>query len=78
MAAMNDLMLLLLIVAAVVSIVISMIFADSDERSIAWVEGAAILVAVFVVTTVTAWNDYQKEEQFMKLNAYNDSQNNVI
>jgi len=54
-----------------------MIFAKEGERSIAWVEGGAILFAVFVVTTVTAWNDYKKEEQFMKLTAYNDAQNNV-
>lgn len=55
-----------------------MIFADDDERSIAWVEGGAILIAVLVVTTVTAWNDYKKEEQFLKLNAFNDAQNNVV
>lgn len=76
--AMNDLMLKILIVAAILSIIISMIFAKSDERSIAWVEGGAILIAVLVVTTVTAWNDYEKEKQFMKLTAYSDSQNNVM
>lgn len=76
--AMNDLMLKILIVSAVISIIISMIFAEDDERPIAWVEGGAILVAVLVVTTVTAWNDYQKEKQFLKLTAYNDSQNNVV
>jgi magnesium-transporting ATPase (P-type) len=64
--AMNDMILKILIVAAVISIfilivisiVISMIFADDNERPIAWVEGGAILLAVLVVTTVTAWNDY--------------------
>lgn len=76
--AMNDLMLKILIVAAILSIIISMIFAKSDERPIAWVEGGAILMAVLVVTTVTAWNDYEKEKQFMKLTAYSDSQNNVM
>eukprot|EP00117_Sycon_ciliatum_P039300 scpid90315/ scgid29068/ Plasma membrane calcium-transporting ATPase 4; Plasma membrane calcium ATPase isoform 4; Plasma membrane calcium pump isoform 4 len=74
--ALDDLMLKVLLVAAVISIVISMIF-EEDHREIAWVEGGAILVAVFVVSFVTAWNDYKKEEQFMKLNAYNDAQNNV-
>jgi len=75
--ALNDLMLKILLVSAIISIIISMIFAKEGERSIAWVEGGAILFAVFVVTTVTAWNDYKKEEQFMKLTAYNDAQNNV-
>jgi Ca2+ transporting ATPase len=75
--AMDDLMLKILLVSATISIVVSMAFADADERSIAWVEGVAILVAVFVVTIVTAWNDYKKEEQFMKLTAYSDAQNNV-
>mmetsp|Transcript_30530 Transcript_30530/g.29999 ORF Transcript_30530/g.29999 Transcript_30530/m.29999 type:complete len:102 (-) Transcript_30530:2674-2979(-) len=71
-------MLKILIVSAFISIIISMIIAEDDERSIAWVEGGAILIAVLVVTTVTAWNDYQKEKQFLELNAYNDSQNNII
>jgi len=52
-------MLKILIVAAVISIVISMIF-EHDKR-IAWIEGAAILIAVVVVTLVTAVNDYKKE-----------------
>ena len=74
--ALDDLMLKVLIVAAIISLIVSMIF-EEDHREIAWVEGAAILVAVFVVSFVTAWNDYKKEEQFIKLNAYNDAQNNV-
>mmetsp|Transcript_9465 Transcript_9465/g.9189 ORF Transcript_9465/g.9189 Transcript_9465/m.9189 type:complete len:973 (+) Transcript_9465:1130-4048(+) len=74
--ALDDLMLKILIVSAIISIIISMIFADDDERPIAWVEGGAILFAVAVVTGVTAWNDYQKEKQFMKLTEYSDSKNN--
>lgn len=42
--------------------------ADPEKRKTAWIEGFAILVAVFVSATVTAVNDYQKERQFMKLN----------
>jgi magnesium-transporting ATPase (P-type) len=74
--ALDDFMLKVPIVAAVISLVVSMIF-EEDHREIARVEGAAILAAVFVVSFVTAWNDYQKEKQLMKLNAYNDAQNNV-
>ena len=69
-------MLKILIVAAILSLVISMIF-EKDHRDIAWVEGAAILVAVFVVSFVSSYNDYAKEKQFIKLNSYNDAQNNV-
>ena len=69
-------MLKILIVSAFVSIIVSMIFANDHERPIAWVEGSAILVAVLVVATVSSWNDFQKERQFLKLNAYNDAQNN--
>ena len=55
-----------------------MIFEDNDKRPTAWIEGGAILGAVLVVCTVTAWNDYQKERQFLKLNAYNEAQNIVV
>lgn len=30
--------------------------------NIAWIEGFAIFVAVFVVASVGSWNDYKKEE----------------
>ena len=78
LTALDDLMLKILIVSACISIVISMIFADNDERPIAWVEGGAILFAVAVVTGVTAWNDWQKEKQFMKLTEFSDSNNNFF
>jgi len=53
-------MLKILIVAAIVSMVISMLF--EEDKFIACIEGGAILVAVAVVSFVTAWNDYKKEE----------------
>ena len=34
---------------------------------LAWIEGAAIFIAVFVVAFVGSFNDYKKEEQFMAL-----------
>ena len=76
-AALDDLMLKIPLVAAIVSMVISMIF-EEDHRDIAWIEGFAILMAVFVVSSVTAWNDHKKEEQFLKLNEYSESKNNVM
>ena len=41
---------------------------EEDERSTAWVEGFAILLAVTIVVLVTAWNDLKKEKEFQKLN----------
>jgi hypothetical protein len=35
--------------------------------NIAWIEGFAIFMAVFVVSMVTAVNDYAKEGQFLDL-----------
>jgi Ca2+ transporting ATPase len=32
--------------------------ASPEDRSVAWIEGFAILVAVFICSTVTAFNNY--------------------
>ena len=45
-------------------------FAAGDEKAseklkTAWIEGFAILVAVVVVTLVSAVSDYQKDGQFI-------------
>ena len=50
---------------------------DNDERKTAWVEGFAIMIAVFVCASVTALNDYQKEKQFEKLNKVADDRKMV-
>lgn len=76
LGALDDLMLKVLIVCAIVSMTISMIF-EEDNRAIAWIEGGAILLAVLLVSSVTAWNDYKKEEQFLKLTEFNDAKNIV-
>ena len=34
-----------------------------------WYEGVTIYLAVIIITSVTATNDYMKEKQFRKLNA---------
>jgi len=59
----NDLTLMILIAAAIVSLIIGSI-EDPDKG---WIEGCAILLAVFLVAIVTATNDYQKELQFRNL-----------
>ncbi|KAI9501859.1 hypothetical protein BX070DRAFT_193917, partial [Coemansia spiralis] len=74
--ALHDKMLVLLIVAAIVSLGIG-IYQDvrvtgntaEDGKDVHWVEGFAIIVAISVVTLVASVNDYQKEKQFRKLNA---------
>jgi magnesium-transporting ATPase (P-type) len=42
---------------------------------IGWVEGAAILVAVFIVAMVSAVNDYSKDKKFRQLTAIADNRN---
>jgi hypothetical protein len=61
--ALEDFMLRVLLVAGVVSIVLEMI-SKSDHRSTAWIEGFAIILAVFIVVMVTAVNDRKKEIEF--------------
>lgn len=71
-------MLKLLLVCACISISIDMGFAEPSDRPHAWIEGAAIFIAVFVVATVGSWNDYKKEEQFLKLQAISEKDNIVV
>ena len=64
----NDATLIILIVAAVVSLAVGLY----EDLATGWIEGAAILISVVVVACVTATNDYNKEAQFKKLNAQKD------
>ena len=61
----NDTTLIILIIAAVVSLVVGYI--EDPEKG--WIEGVAILIAVQIVAVVTATNDYSKELQFRQLEA---------
>ena len=60
--AVDDFILKILIACAIISIIVAEITAAPEDRSHAWIEGFAILVAVFVCSAVTAVNDYQKEK----------------
>jgi len=64
---MDDFMLKILLVCAFLSIVIDVSLADKEHRKTAWIEGIAILTAVFVVSFVGSYNDWAKEVQFVKL-----------
>ena len=75
--AFNDKVIILLAVAAVVSLSLGIyqsVKAVGGE-SLQWVEGVAIIVAIILVVTVGAANDWQKERQFVKLNKKKDDRN---
>jgi P-type E1-E2 ATPase len=40
--------------------------AEPEDRGHAWIDGFAILMAVAIVSLVSAWSDYKKEGQFLK------------
>ncbi|KAI9822041.1 MAG: plasma membrane calcium [Thelocarpon impressellum] len=71
----NDKILILLTIAAVVSLGLGLYetFGVEPEpgqptTKLDWVEGVAICVAIIIVVIVGALNDYQKEKQFVRLN----------
>ncbi|OBZ82739.1 Calcium-transporting ATPase 2, partial [Choanephora cucurbitarum] len=79
--AFQDKTLILLSVAAVVSLAVG-IYEDiavpeydaqgNKIAGVKWVEGVAIIVAILIVVLVGSVNDFQKEKQFRKLNAKKD------
>ncbi|XP_076757175.1 plasma membrane calcium-transporting ATPase 3 isoform X5 [Xylocopa sonorina] len=74
--ALQDVTLIILEVAALVSLGLSFYhpaddeekpLIDEDEAKYGWIEGAAIFISVILVVIVTASNDYSKEKQFRGL-----------
>ncbi|BCR96668.1 putative calcium transporting ATPase (Pmc1) [Aspergillus luchuensis] len=66
--AYNDRIILLLTAAAVVSLSLGIYEAASGQSQVDWIEGVAVCVAIFIVVSATAVNDWQKERQFVRLN----------
>lgn len=70
--ALQDRVLILLCVAAVVSLALGLYqtFGNTHHEGarVEWVEGVAIIVAILIVVSVGALNDWQKERQFRQLN----------
>ncbi|XP_050530800.1 plasma membrane calcium-transporting ATPase 2 isoform X3 [Daktulosphaira vitifoliae] len=73
--ALQDVTLIILEIAALVSLILSLYkpndggtpsFEDEETKH-GWIEGLAILISVIVVVIVTAFNDYTKERQFRGL-----------
>jgi magnesium-transporting ATPase (P-type) len=77
LGALEDFMLRFLLICAVVELSIEVGFADHEERRTAWIEGFAIFFGVFIVAGVGSYNDWQKEKQFLKLQAESDKDNTV-
>ncbi|KAJ7158854.1 hypothetical protein C8R46DRAFT_1002629 [Mycena filopes] len=71
--ALKDKVLVLLSIAAVVSLALGL-FQDfgtprpAGDPPVDWVEGVAIMVAILIVVVVGSVNDWQKERQFQTLN----------
>ncbi|KAL2161063.1 hypothetical protein VTH06DRAFT_8776 [Thermothelomyces fergusii] len=71
--AYNDKVLILLTVAAVVSLALGLyqtfgVEHKPGEPRVEWVEGVAIMVAIFIVVAVGTLNDWQMQRQFNTLN----------
>ena len=63
--ALSDTTLLILMGAAAISFAIGY----WEDPKLGWIEGAAIFIAVFLVSNISAGNDYSKELQFRALEA---------
>lgn len=66
--AYNDKVIILLTIAAIISLSLGIYESIDGGKGVEWVEGVAIVVAILIVTIVTAANDWQKARQFAKLN----------
>jgi Ca2+-transporting ATPase len=80
----NDKVLILLTIAAIVSLALGLyqtfgVKHEDGQPSLEWVEGVAIMVAIVIVVLVGTINDWQMERQFNTLNKkHNDRTAKVI
>ncbi|KAJ7879120.1 hypothetical protein B0H13DRAFT_1722113 [Mycena leptocephala] len=78
--ALKDKVLVLLSIAAVVSLAVG-IFRPAQvpgEPQVYWVEGVAIMVAILIVVVVGSVNDWQKERQFETLNGKKEEKTDTL
>jgi len=66
MQQLGDTMLIILIVAAIVSLLLSYATVPKEDYGHAWIEGGGILIAVAVVSITGSTVDYRKEVEFVK------------
>ena len=64
--SLSELMIVILLSAAVIQIIIGCTI--SDKKKTGWLDGASVLFAVFVVVTVESFTNWQKEKKFYELN----------
>ncbi|MES1911506.1 MAG: hypothetical protein MHM6MM_003926 [Cercozoa sp. M6MM] len=72
MEQLEDKILLLLIVCAVVQIPLG-VFLSSEDEELGWLDGVVILIAVSIVVLTGAGTDYQKQKKFAELSAVADN-----
>ncbi|KAK8888439.1 hypothetical protein M9Y10_039516 [Tritrichomonas musculus] len=65
--ALNDLMLIILMVAAVVSLILVLVFPDPDD-DLGWIDSVSILAAVLIVSLVQAITNYRQQSAFTAIN----------
>lgn len=82
LGAWSDHMIILLTVAAVISLILGLTVPHDGEpevdRTKGWIEGFSIILSVLIVTTVSSVNDYRKEQKFRKLTEENSAQPIVV
>lgn len=66
--AMKEPILILLLVFSIISIIVGVAFPEPGHEKTGWIEGFAILLAVFLVSSVSSFNDWSKERKFRALN----------
>ena len=64
--ALNDMMVKILIVCAIVQIVLGCTLSDDPSKD--WIDGVSIIVAILVVVLVGSITNYEKETKFHELN----------
>ena len=64
--ALEDLMVRILIIAAIVQIVLGATLGEDPAKD--WIDGLSIIIAILVVTLVGSITNYQKETKFHELN----------
>ena len=65
--ALNDRLILLVAIFAIISMIPGMIV----EPSTGWVEGVFIIVALFIGVLISAWMDHSKDSKFVELQSLN-------
>jgi len=61
----SDPMILILMVASCAAILVGLVHENWDPKGA--LEGCAILIAISLVVSVSAYNDWSKEQEFLKL-----------